>query len=84
MFYFLFLRETECTQVMGEGRGRPGWRIQSGLHADSSEPSVGLELTNCEIMTWAEVGCPTDWATQAPLTLFFLTSAQCRIVTDEP
>ena len=36
------------------------------LWAVSSEPDMGLELTDCEIMTWAEVRCPTNWATQAP------------------
>ena len=38
----------------------------SGLHAVSTEPDVGLEPMGHEIMTWAEVGCLTDWATQAP------------------
>ena len=33
----------------------------------SSEPDAGLELRNCEIMTWTAVGRLTDWATQAPL-----------------
>ena len=28
-----------------------GLRIQSRLHTDSREPNVGLELTNCKIMT---------------------------------
>ena len=28
----------------------------SGLRAVSTEPTVGLEPTNCKIMTWAEVG----------------------------
>ena len=37
----------------------------SRLWAVSTEPDTGLELINCEIMTWAEVGCLTDWATQA-------------------
>ena len=32
----------------------------SRLHTASTEPDVGLELTNCEIMTWAQVGRPTD------------------------
>ena len=27
---------------------------------------VGLELMSGEIMTWAKVGCLTNWATQAP------------------
>ena len=39
----------------------------SRLWAVSTEPDVGLELTDCEIMTWAEVGHSTDWATQMPL-----------------
>ena len=38
----------------------------SRLWAVSMEPDMGLELMSCEIMTWAEVGPPTDWATQAP------------------
>ena len=39
----------------------------SRLRAVSAEPHVGLKLTNCKIMTWAEVGSLADWATQAPL-----------------
>ena len=38
----------------------------SRLQAISTEPDAGLELTNREIMTWAEVGRLTDGATQAP------------------
>ena len=38
----------------------------SRLWAISPEPDAGLELTDCEIVTWAEVGRLTDWATQAP------------------
>ena len=34
--------------------------------AVSTEPDAGLKLTNSEIMTRAEVGRSTDWATQAP------------------
>ena len=30
------------------------------------EPDAGLELTDREIVTWAEVSRLTDWATQAP------------------
>ena len=44
----------------------------SRLWAVSTEPDVGLELTDREIMTWAEVGHLTDWATQAPLEWNFL------------
>ena len=39
----------------------------SRLWAISTEPDAGLELTSREIMTWAEVGCLTNWATQVPL-----------------
>ena len=39
--------------------------------AVSTEPDAGLELTNHEIMTWAEVGCLINWATQAPPKLVF-------------
>ena len=34
----------------------------SRLWAVSTEPDAGLELTNGDIMTWAEVGRLTDWA----------------------
>ena len=40
----------------------------STLWAVSTEPDVRLESMNRKIMTWAEVRCPTDWATQAPLS----------------
>ena len=36
----------------------------SRLWAVSTELDVGFELTDSEIMTWAEVGGLTDWATQ--------------------
>ena len=52
------------------GREREGdteFEAGSRLWAVSTEPDVGLELTNCENMILAEVGCLTDWATQAPL-----------------
>ena len=32
----------------------------SGLQAVSTEPNAGLEPTDHEIMTWAEVGRSTD------------------------
>ena len=43
----------------------------SRLWAISPEPDAGLELTDREIVTRAEVGRSTDWATQAPLTFIF-------------
>ena len=62
LFYFLmFIYFWESGRTEGEGQ-----RIQSGLCADSKEPDVGLKLTNCEIMTWVEVGRLTNWTTEAP------------------
>ena len=60
---YLFL-ERESTSGAGTERG--GQRIRSRLCADSSKPDAGLELMNCEIMTWAEIEGSTNWATQAP------------------
>ena len=59
-------RETECEQ--GRGRERETQKPEAGsrLRAVSTEPDAGLKPTNCEIITWAEVGRLTDWATQAP------------------
>ena len=47
-------------------------RERESQAADSMEPDVGLEPTDREIMTWAEVGRLTNRATQAPLPTFFL------------
>ena len=58
--------------MSGEGAEREGdteSEAGSRLSAVSTEPDAGLKLTDCEIITWAEVGRPTDWATQAPLFL---------------
>ena len=41
----------------------------SRLRAVSTEPDTGLEPTDREIMTWAEVGRSTNWATQGPQDL---------------
>ena len=43
--------EREREHKWRRGRQRGGQRIQSRLCADSSEPDVGLKLTNREIMT---------------------------------
>ena len=45
--FIYFEREYE----QGRGRERGRARIPSRLHAVSAEPNVGLELTNCKIMT---------------------------------
>ena len=67
---FIFLRERECVQQKDRERQRQ--RILSGLCTDSSKPDVRPELRNHKIMTWAKVGCSTDWATQAPQFIFLI------------
>ena len=48
------------------GEGQSERETQNLKQAPGSELSAqSLELTNHEIMTWAEVGHSTDWATQA-------------------
>ena len=54
-------RETESMSGGGaESEGDRGSEAGSRLRAISTEPDAGLELTNREIMTWAEVGRLTD------------------------
>ena len=66
MFY-LFLRQRETEHEWGWGReGDTESEAGSRPWAVRREPDVGLELTNCEIMTWAKVRHLTDWATQVP------------------
>ena len=68
----MFILETERDrQSMSEGGAEREGDTESEagprLWAVSTEPDAGLEPTKCAIMTWAEVGRLTDWATQAPL-----------------
>ena len=67
----------------GEGADREGGtesEADSRLWAVSTEPDMGLELMNCKIMTWAEVGHLTDWATQVPLDLILCPLFQIRVL----
>ena len=73
---------------MGEGqreRETQNPKQAPGSWVVSTEPDVGLELTNREIMTWAEVRRPTNWATQAPLIehvlLFVLAQFFSRFIS---
>ena len=54
-------------QIMIRGGTGIEAETESRLWAVSTEPDVGLKPTNHDISTWLEVGCLTDWATQAPL-----------------
>ena len=73
LMFYLFLRETDYE--LGRGRERGRHRIGRRLQALSCQhgANAGLKPVNHEIMTWAEVGLLTNWATQAPLKLIFYT-----------
>ena len=69
MFFFFYVysffereREHKLGRNSWGGADREGDRIQTGsrLSAVSTEPDAGLELTNREIVTRAEVGRSTD------------------------
>ena len=69
--YSFFERQRQSVSRGGaEREGDTESEAGSRLWTDSTEPDAGLELTDCEIMTWAKVGRSTDWATQVPLTSF--------------
>ena len=71
---FIYFCESEREHKQGRGREREGDRVSevgSRLQAVSTEPDTGLELTNREIMAWAEVGRLTNWATQVLQKLYF-------------
>ena len=69
---YLLLRDRE-RQSMSMGGAEEGGDTESEagfrFWAVSTEPGVGLEFTNCKIMTRAEVRHLTNWATQAPWLL---------------
>ena len=70
MFIYFWEREREHTSRVGtEKEGDTEPEAGSGLQAVSTELDVGLEPMSCEIMTWAEIGHLTDWATQVSIDL---------------
>ena len=72
MFIYFWERQRQNTSGLGaEREGDTESEAGSRLWAVSTEPDAGLELMSCEIMTWAEVGRSTYWATQAPLNFSF-------------
>ena len=73
MFIYFWEKETECEWERGrEVEGDTEWEAGSRLWAVSTEPDAGLEPTNCEIKTWAEVRHLTNWATPVPQSVQFL------------
>ena len=73
---FICFWETDRLWAGGgpEREGDAEFEVGSRLWAFSTEPDVGFQLMNCEIMTWAEVGGLTDWATKLPLIFWFFRS----------
>ena len=69
---FIFEWETECKRR--RSRERDTHRIRSRLQALSCQHRARHRVwtTNCEITTWAEVGCSINWATQASQCLALL------------
>ena len=75
-FFLMFIyerdwkREREKQRWAGEGQIERETESEAGsrLWDISTEPDMGLELMNHDIMAWAEAGHLTDWATQVPLS----------------
>ena len=75
-FFLMFISERETDRQnaswgRAEREGNTESKAGSRLWAVSAEPDAGPEPMNREIMTWAEVGHLTSWATQAPLNKSF-------------
>ena len=63
---FIHFLERESSSSRGAEREKDTeTEAVSRFWALSTEPNGGLELPNCEIMTWAKVRRLTNWATQA-------------------
>ena len=80
LFIYFFDIYSFFWETVGAGTGQRERETQNPKQAPGSELSAqsltrGLELTNCGIMIWAEVGHLTDWATRCPRAL--LLSPSC-------
>ena len=70
VIYLFFERErARASGGRADREGDTQSKAGSRLRAVSTAPDMGLKLMNCKIMTWAEVWCLIDWATQAPLPM---------------
>ena len=58
----------------GQREGDTESEAGSRLWAVSTEPNVGLELTNCEILTWAEARHLSNGTTQVT-PQFYISNA---------
>ena len=67
MFIYFWERQRQNASGLGaEREGDTESEAGSRLRAVSTEPDTGLDLMESKIMTRAEVGRSTDWATQVP------------------
>ena len=67
---FIYFWEKDCVSGRGaESKGNTESKAGSRLWTVSTEPGMGLEPTNREIMIWAEVRHLTNWATQVPRSM---------------
>ena len=60
---FIYFWDRERQSMNGGGAEREGdTESEAGSRpwAVGTEPDMGLELMNCEITTWVEIGCLTD------------------------
>ena len=72
MFIYFWDRERQSMSRGGaEREGDTKSKTGSRFWAVSTEPNAGLELTECETMTWAEVRRSTDRAIQSPQFTYF-------------
>ena len=75
MFFFYFWERDRARAREGQRERETQSEAGSKLWTVSTEPDVGLESTNHEIMIWADVGHLTNWATQVPR---FLNLKNCN------
>ena len=79
---FLFIFETKRNSMSrGRAEREEDSESEAGsrLWAVSTEADTRLELTDCEIMTWAEVRRLTNWATPVPQLCPTLMQAYARV-----
>ena len=69
---FIYFESESVSRGVAEREGDTQSEAGSRLGAVSTEPDAKLEFTTREIITWAEVGRSTDWATQVPPDFLFL------------
>ena len=83
MFVYFWEKGQSISEGDAEREGDTESEAGSRLWAVSTEPDVGLKLTLGELMTWAEVGRPTNWLSHSG-TPFVLNSYSLCFLTQWP